>query len=131
MNSNHDKINNKSKNKCDSSNEPETLGRVKSESKTIGIESNKAIDSDCDGKNQNRKNSNDNRRRRIVGGILSQMIDETTDHLAFSEAQLNYHQSQSNHHQSQIEKLKKRLNNLTELQDKLKNTIDLNNENKD
>ena len=61
----------------------------------------------------------DSDRRTIAGGILRQLMKQSSNQLAYHELQVNYHSSQVDYHSSQVEELKSCRNQLEKLSDEL------------
>lgn len=85
----------------------ERLGSFEEKSGGVGNESNKIINLDSQGTNINESDCI-RRRRKIIGGMLSQLIKDTRDQLAFCQHQVSYYNEQ-------IQSLEKKLSNLENL----------------
>ena len=89
--------------KRNNQNEQNRLGSFEIKSRAVRDEQNKIINSNCQRKNNNREIIF--RRRNIAGGILSQLIEDSEDQLAYFERQ--------------SKRLKKRIQSLKRLQESL------------
>jgi hypothetical protein len=99
---------------CDGVDGKRRLGSIKPDCQTIGVLPNSVFNSDRHRGHQNREKSNSSRRGKIAGGMLSQLIEDTNDQLAYHEMQLYYYENQ-------INKLKRRLKHFS----LLKQQVDL------
>lgn len=95
------------KDKCNRDNQERRLGVSQKESGRIGDEQDKVIDFDSKRSNRDEQSSSQ-RRRKVIGGILSQLMQDNEAQLAYSERQVSYHQKQ-------ITDLQKKIQNLNNL----------------
>ncbi len=95
-------------------NEQRRLGVFEGQGGKLRNESNQVINPDCAREDNHRKTSA--RRRILVGGILSQLINDTQDQLAELDRQAQSIQNQS-------ERLRKRLKSFEQLQESLTDEI--------
>ena len=90
------------------------LGSSQRESRGLGDEPHKVI-------NLNRQRSNIDdpsrirRRRELIGGILSQLIEDANDQLAEYERQLKECEQRMSYYKSQVKKAQKRIDYLEKL----------------
>ena len=88
-------------NQRNSNNRSERLGESQRKSGRLGDESNQAVDLDSQRANFNKSNCI-RRRRKVIGGILSQLILDLQDQLALHKTQIKFHENE-------MSKIKKRL----------------------
>ncbi len=117
-------VKNASENQRHSPNEPRRLGTFRQEGEAIGNEPNKIIDFNCTGSNRNDPNQL-GRRRKVIGGILSQLIEEAKDQLADCEEQSFYHEKQAIFHDKRSSFYKNKAIKLQKKLDSLKNLVDI------
>ncbi len=90
------------------------LGSSKKESRGVGDESDKVVNL-----NRQRTNIDDpgriRRRRELIGGILSQLIEDAKDQLAEYERQLKECEQRMSYYRTQIKKVNKRIDSLEKL----------------
>lgn len=110
------------KNKRNSDNQEGRLGISQIKSRKLGDEQDKIVDFDSKRSNQNEQSSF-GRRRKIIGGMLSQLMQDSEAQLAHSEHQVSYHQKQVAHLQNKIEHYKALKSLLLEEDNEIKQNI--------
>lgn len=95
---------NNGQNQRDSNFKQGGLGGTKKQSGIFGDESNEIVDFDSEGTNSY-ESDRIRRRRQVIGGILSQLIEDTSNQLAHSKRQLNFYKNQVHSLEKKLEYL--------------------------